>query len=407
MIPKEELRWYLFEETIEMFSKNGRTHYEEHRYKDLNRFLSDYYIIRSVGLAAKICYKTSKAFNKQKNDILVHDLLCRYPSIISALERHYNPILFGINIKPFYKSLPRKIDYYPLYDIYKVLYRGVLDYDNDLIIKSYHQLESVVKKINPKLIVFNHDFTTDVKLMTLVASELGVPTVEIQHGMYSGKDRVLSGNNVDYVFVWGKYFQDFYLNSPRVKDRKIKVLGYPYSVIPENHADYQKKVVYLGQPMEIYDNSYLNKKKEIIIKLNDICEDLGFELVYRKHLNEDLAWLKKNLPGVKFTTEGETLTETIKNNDIFISFNSTALIESALNNKISIQLINYDIPTDDFEELGICRSFTSLIKLKEFLKELKSHDDVKRLYNPVNPDYIEIPSPNPGAKFVELVEDIV
>lgn len=407
MIPKEDLRWYLFEETIEMFSKNGRTHYEEHRYKDLNRFLSDYYIIRSVGLVSKICYKTSKVFHKHENDIMVHDLLCRYPSIISALEHNYNPILFGINIKPFYKSLPRKIDYYSLYDIYKVLYKGVLDYDNDLLIKSYQKLESTVKKINPKLIVLNHDFTTDVKLMALVASELGVPTVEIQHGMYSGKDRVLSGNNVDYVFVWGKYFQDFYLTSPTVKDRQIRIIGYPYSVIQGGHDDYHKKVVYLGQPLEMYGDSCLDRKKEIIQELNDICEDLGFELVYRKHLNEDLDWLKLNMPGVKFTVEGETLEETIKHNDIFISFNSTALIESALNSKMSVQLINYDIPTDDFEELGICRSFTSLKELKEFLKELKTHDDLKRHYTPVDPDYIEIPSPNPGAKFVELIKDIV
>ena len=407
MIPKEDLRWYLFEETVEMFSKNGRSNYEKHRYKDLNRFLSDYYIIRSVGMASKVCYKISKFINKQKNDILVHDLLCRYPSIINQLELNYNPIFFGINIKPFVKSLRRKINYYPLYDVYNDLYKGVLDYDDDLIFNSYENLESIVKKINPKLIILNHDFTTDVKLMALVAHELGVPTIEIQHGMYSGKDRVLSGNNVDFVFVWGKYFKELYLNSQNRQERQIRILGYPYSVLEEKNEVYKKKLVYLGQPLELYGDSYLDRKKEIIGELNNICGDLGFDLIYRKHLSEDFDWLKLNLPGVKFTHEGETLKDTIKNNDIFISFNSTALIESALNSKISVQLINYDIPTDDFEELGICRSFTSLSELNEFLKELQSLDDVKKYYSPVDPYYIEIPSPNPGEKFIELIKEIL
>lgn len=407
MIPKEDLRWYLFEETIKMYSKNGRSNYEKHRYKDLNRFLSDYYIIKSVGIASKASYKISKVFNKQENDILVHDLLCRYPSIIRQLELNYNPLFFGINIKPFFKSLRRKINYYPLYDVYKDLYKGVLDYDDDQLMDSFQNLKSIVKKINPKLIILNHDFTTDVKLMTLVASELDVPTVEIQHGMYSGKDRMLSGNYVDYVFVWGKYFQDLYLNSKTSRKREIRILGYPYSVQKDKYGDYNKRVVYLGQPLELYGDSYLERKRDIIEELSGICDGLGFELVYRKHPSEDLDWLRLNLPGVNFTTESETLEETIKNNDIFISFNSTALIESALNSKMSVQLINYDIPTDDFEELGICRSFTSLTEVKEFLKELKTLDDVKRHYSPVDPHYIEIPSPSPGEKFIELIKEIL
>jgi len=236
---------------------------------------------------------------------------------------------------------------------------------------------------------------------------LGVPTVEIQHGMYSGKDRVLSGNYVDYVFVWGKYFQDLYLNSEIERKRQIRILGYPYSVQEEKYQDYKKRVVYLGQPLELYGDSYLERKKEIIEELSGICDGLGFELVYRKHLSEDLDWLKVNLPDINFTAEGESLEETIKNNDIFISFNSTALIESALNSKMSLQLINYDIPTDDFEELGICRSFTSLTELKELLKELKTLEDVKRHYSPVDPYYIEIQSPSPGEKFIELVKEIM
>jgi len=407
MIPKEDLRWYLFEETIEMFSKNGVNNYENHRYKDLNRFLSDYYIIKSVGIASKAIYKLSNVFNKQDNDILVHDLLYKYPRIIRQLELNYNPLFFGINIKPFFKSLRRKINYYPLYDVYKDLYKGVLNYDDDQLMDSFQNLKSIVKKINPKLIILNHDFTTETRMIALVARELGVPTVEIQHGLYSGKKKIFTGKYVDYVFVWGEFFKNLYLKSELKQGSAIKVLGYPYPVIQHKNNKYNKKVVYLGQTVELYGDSFFNTKKDTIKGLNVLCEELGFEFIYRQHPSENLDSLKSFLNGVRFCPENEKLGETIKNNDIFISFNSTALIESALNSKMSVQLINYDIPTDDFEELGICRSFTDLKELKDFLKELKTYDDLKRYYTPVDPDYIEIPSPNPGAKFVELIKEIV
>jgi hypothetical protein len=406
MIPKEDLRWYLFEETIEMFTEFGYTNYEEHRYKDLNRFLSDYYILRTVGMTSKISYKLSKFFNKRENDILVHDLLNRYPSIINQLELNYNPIFFGMNIKPFIRSLKGKIDYYPLYDIYKDTYNGILDSNDDLLETSFLDLETVLKKINPKIIILNHDFTTDTKLMALVAKELGIPIVEIQHGIYSDK-KMVPGKYVDYVFVWGTYFKNLYLKSKLKQDSEIRVLGYPYSLQQEKPIQYNKRVVYLGQKLELYGESFFNTKKDTLNNLNSLCRDLGLELIYRPHPSEDLNFLKLNLPGVKFTPNGETLEDTLKNNDIFLAFNSTALTEAALNSKISIQLKNYSIPVDDFEKLGICRSFSKISELKEFLRDIKSRDDVKRIYTPVDPSYIEIPSPNPGEKFVDLIKEIL
>ena len=407
MIPKEDLRWFLFDETIDMYIKRGLPNYEDNFLKELKNFINYYFIFKSIGIISKVCFRVSTFFYKQDNDIWVHDLVGRYPSIIDQLELNYNPIFFGINIKPFFKSLRRKINYYPLYEVYKDLYNGILEQDDDLLMASFKNLESIVKKINPKIIILSHDFTAETRLIALVARELGVPTVEIQHGAYSGKDRVVSGNYVDYVFVWGKFFQNLYLNSESRQDRQIRILGYPLPIRQDETTQYSKRVVYLGQPLELYGDSYLERKKEIIGEINGICKDLGFELIYRKHLIEDLDWLKLNLSGVKFTPKGETLEDTIRNNDIFISFNSTALIESALNSKISVQLITYDIPTEVFEQLGICRSFTSLSRLKDFLGELKSLDDVKNHYYPVDPYYIEIPSPDPGKKFIEFIKEIL
>ncbi|MBP1945335.1 hypothetical protein [Methanobacterium petrolearium] len=358
-------------------------------------------------MTSKICYKLSKFYKKGDNQILVHDLLNRYPSIINQLELNYNPIFFGNDIKPFIKSLKGKTNFYPFYDIYKEVYEGVLDYNDSLLEKGFMDLENILKEIDPKLIVLNHDFTTDTKLVSLVAKELGIPTVEIQHGIYSGKGTIVPGNYADYVFVWGEYFKNLYLASKIKQDREIRILGYPYQLQQQKLSHYNKKVVYLGQNLELYDDSFLNQKDNTINELNSLCSGLGLQFSYRPHPSQNLGLLKSVFPEVRFTPDGETFADTIKNNEIFISFNSTALIEAALNSKLSIQLKNYSLPADDFEELGICRSFTSLSELKEFLKDIKTLDDLKSLYSPVDPSYIEIPTPNSGEKFIELIKEIL
>ncbi len=407
MIPKEQLRWYLYEETIEIFKKNGAANYEKDYLNNLKRFLSYYYIFKLLGIISKTFYKISKFNNKNKNDILVHDLLNRYPNIIDQVEENYSPLFFGINIKPSMRFLKGKYNYYSLYDIYKDLYNGILDQNDDLLENSFICLGNIFRKINPKVIVLSHENSPETKLITLVARELRIPTIEIQHGAYSGQQKIFTSYYTDYVFVWGEYFKNLYLKFKVKKENQIRVLGYPIEILKQNQIRYNKRVVYLGQPLELYDNNILNLKKDVLKKINSLCNELGFHFIYRPHYGEDINFLKTHLQTLEFCPNNEKLEDTIRDNDIFISFNSTALIEAALNHKISIQLKNYDVPTDDFEKLGICRTFNTINELKAFLKELNSIDDVKKCYSPVDPSYIEIPSPNPGEKFLELLNDII
>lgn len=407
MIPKEQLRWYLFEEAIEMFKKKGVTNYEKDLLNNLKRFLSNYYIFKLVGIISKTFYKISNFNNKNKNDILVHDLLNRYPSIIDQLEENYNPLFFGINFKPSIRFLKGKNNYYSLYDIYKDLYNGILDQNDDLLETSFINLGNIFRKINPKIIILSHEHTPETKLIALVARELRIPTIEVQHGVYSGQQKIFTGYYADYVFVWGEYFKNLYLKFKLKEENQIRVLGYPVEILKQDQIRYNKRVVYLGQPLELFDNNILNSKKDFLENIISLCHDLGFHFLYRAHYGEDLNFLKTHLQTLEFCPKDEKLEDTIRGNDIFISFNSTALIEAALNFRISIQLNNYNIPTDNFEKLGICRTFNSINELKDFLKELNSIDDLKKYYSPVDPSYIEIPSPNPGEKFIELLDEII
>ncbi len=212
---------------------------------------------------------------------------------------------------------------------------------------------------------------------------------------------------MDYVFVWGEYFKNLYLKSKIKQNQKIRILGYPYLIHVQENMEYHKKIVYLGQPLELYGDSLLDQKIDVINNLDSLCRGNEFEFVYKPHRMEDLDLLKKELPHVKFYSKSEKIEDTIKKNDIFISFNSTALIEAALNSKICVQLNIFKIITDDFEKIGICRSFTNLSEFDDFLKDLNSADNLKSFYFPVKSNFIEIPFPNSGKKLVDMIKHVL
>ncbi len=98
-----------------------------------------------------------------------------------------------------------------------------------------------------------------------------------------------------------------------------------------------------------------------------MCDKLDFDFIYRPHPGDDLNSLKSELKTVNFTPKGETLQRTLENGDIFISFNSTTLIEANLGSKLSIQFKSYDMPTDDLEKIGACsKSIETSDELEKF-----------------------------------------
>ena len=111
---------------------------------------------------------------------------------------------------------------------------------------------------------------------------------------------------------------------------------------------------------------------------------------------------------MRFSPRNETLERSSAQGYIFISFNSTTLVEIALRGKLCIQLRNYPLPTDNFEDLGICpRSFGSTEEVEGYLREIGETGDLKQFYKPVNSEYIEIPQPNPGTAFLKLIREII
>jgi len=209
--------------------------------------------------------------------------------------------------------------------------------------------------------------------------------------------------------VWGQYFKDLYVKNGVRKPEEVYVLGYPY-LIKRHKSDHRKKrhyaVCYLGEDFERYNKDLLDIKLETISNLYKICNHLGLKFIYRPHPGDDRRLLKSKLPDVYFTQEREKIDKTFREEDVFISFNSTALIEAAIRSKVCLQLMNFPMKTDDFEELGVCsKAFKTIEEIENYLTKIANSPNLDDFKPKFNNHYVDL-SYNPGKRFLEILDDI-
>lgn len=409
MCKTSKLRWYLLEEYITLYEQSG---YPQVRHTITNRLDHFKTLYRKLKLMDKFFwvfarFKQKIILKEEASAVILHLPLVRYSSIYFGLSEVAN--IYSTSPYTVF-STQKNVFYMPIFDVLENLYSGILDKNDEKIHQSIDTLHRVFQEVNPTIIVLNNDALPDTRAIVLVAKELGIPTVEIQHGIYQSNSLLPTGRYVDYLFVWGKYFKRLYLKQKIRHSKTIKILGYPYDFkpLPQEHRKQKLTVYYLGQNFELYTRDLLDVKVETVDTLNKICEKYDFEFVYRPHPGDPRELLQRKLPNVKFAPRNEILEESFRKGDIFISFNSTALVEAALRGKLCVQLKNYPVSTDNFEKLGICpRSFDTLEDLESYLGEIARAQDLEQFYKPVSSDYIEIPKPNPGKKFLELIQEII
>ena len=394
------LRWYLFEEYLDIYRKEGlnvdQTHFDYtkktlEQYKKYPNFF--YKFFRNI-------YPLFNLTQKNNKKIVFQGDMGRYNSIINTAP---NTTVLGINPKSLYNFFAAKNLYYPIFDFYGDIYEGILEKNDEQMYDGLNVLKKNLMDINPNVLIVNSDALPTGRALVLVSKELGIPTVEIQHGIYQS-NFLPTGRYVDYVFVWGEYFKNLYINQEIKPPSKLKVLGYPYELKTNiNPPERVKTVVYLGQNLELYDDKFLQPKIDTILELKSLCDFYGFNFIYKPHPGDKLDDLKLRLPNIFFTDA--TIADTLKKGDVFISFNSTSLIEAALHYKICIQLKNYPLKTDDFEELGICKSFDNLKDVGRYLKEILNSRNYSKFYKGVDKEYID--TPDPENRFLELINELI
>jgi len=349
-------------------------------------------------------------FKKQNNKILFFCSL-KYKHIIFEAKKYYslNLNVSGIGDRLF--AIKYFMEYFPINKCREL----VTKYIEERRVKHLYRLIELIKikleYLKPDFIVLHNDSFPIERALVLVGKKLKISTIVIQHGQYDSTTPLTDGKVADYILVWGKYFKDLYIKNGIRKPNDLYILGYPYQIDKNNmfsKGNNNYTVCYLGQKWEQYSNILSEAKIVTIKKLFNICIKLRIDFIYRPHPGEDIELIKNNISYIKFTRKGEKLIDTIKKNDIFISFNSTSLVEAFIYSKICLQLLSLPLNVDNFEKLGICnKTFKNFVGLEKYLKILANttSEELDKFRKKFNNDYIDI-THEPSKRFLEILEDI-
>ncbi len=343
------------------------------------------------------------------NKKILFNVGAKYPSIVLASRKKYliEMVVKGAEDRVFaYKNF---VKYTSFTDLNQYVFDYFLQKDDNHLYRLINIIKERINKINPDHIILTNDHLPIERAIVLVGKKLKIPTIIVQHGAFTPRSLLSDGKFADYVFVWGQYFKDLYTEKNGRKPGKIHILGYPY-LIKKNEVNNKKDsdyiVYYLGQNDERYNKKLFDIKFKNVIKVNNICKELGVKFIYRPHPGDDIKMLKKQFVGIKISSKNEKLSKIFKKGDIFISSTSTALVEAAMRSKISLQLMVCPSKSTNFEELKVCnKSFTTSKELKDYLIKIVNLQNLNEFKIKFNTDYVNL-SYNPGKRFSEILSEI-
>lgn len=366
-----------------------------------------------LDLMDNICNKflsgksTQKINGKTKK--IIFDTSVKYLPVITEAKKNVSVEMTVKGQQDRLFAIKNFIRYASYSDLTQFICGYLSQNDEQFLYRLLGGVKEKIKKTNPDYVVLWNDSLPIERAIVLVCRELGIPTIDIQHGIYNLKDPLFDGATADYVFVWGRYFKDMYIKKGIRKADSIYILGYPYiieSVKSAGKKDKKISVCYLGQDYELYDEKLLSIKIETIRSLEKTCGKLGMKLTYRPHPGDDLKMLKTKLPGVNFSSRNEKLSEAFKKGDIFISYNSTALMEASMRSKISLQLMNYPLGADNYEELGVCsKALKTIEELENYLVKISDSKNLDEFKPKFNNNFMDI-SGNPRRRFMEILNEL-
>ena len=407
------IKKYIFYDVFDYFVDAGvkgeKGRYLQKKGISKNTFIYPFlnFFLYFLDLVYKIKLKNNKT--NEKGIYFYADPLI-YSEIVFELSKKYN--LFFNNPLRVDKRIRFKnnIYYFPFVKQARDLTNGFLNEKDHEILKSLDQIKTNLKKIKPKLIVLNDSSLPINRAIIQVSKELGIYTIEIQHAIYPYEMKILPGSGTDFVYVWGEFFKKMYEHQKIRDNNSIKILGYPFKTNFNNKLLPNKKLTlyYLAQGFQYENIKNLDRLLENALYLKNLSNTLNITFKCKLHPNSPKVLLDKILPHVECNPINQTMKNAITDGDIFVSFNSTALIEAAFQGKKCFQLMNLPVDCDNFEELGICETFLDLNELNLHLTNLFKLDRSKILTerNSINDNYIKTFKCGPGMRFSNLIQEI-
>ncbi len=170
-------------------------------------FYKNKYLINVVCAIQNFIYKiNSKKFKSSQNKILIAGGYNQFNYLIKKLKKNKNNVIIKGSIYPGRSLFRKNINY---------------------CIRFKENKQDIKEKIkNVDLIVVTNDVVPFEKMLISVAEEYGIPTLSIQHGMFSGEDYLYKPIKTTKMAIWGEITKKWLLKN-KEDENKIEVVGAP------------------------------------------------------------------------------------------------------------------------------------------------------------------------------------
>jgi hypothetical protein len=264
--------------------------------------------------------------------------------------------------------------------------------------------------LKPRLIVYRADSRPLERAFSVMAKAMGIPVATIQHGLFpsTADPQLLEGDASDYFLTWGNFSSEMLSRSGYLPRDRFHVIGYPYPTpklpLPAVPLDHRKTVVFLGQPFELYKDSWRDAKVRSIQFTQEACKDLGLEFRYRMHPSETQETLADLVPLEALLPQSQPLAEVFIRYETFVSCTSSALIEAGLHGRTAIQIYDPALEFDNYGEHGASYACTnSQPGIRQILEQVATG---QLRPHPVNPNYLPL-SPDLPGRILEVYKAVM
>jgi hypothetical protein len=406
----DDLEKFIIMDPLEWLGKHSCVSYESIWVATCKDAMEKYLSYGGVINAVDSVNESLSFVRGKKEERIIFDTI-KFKNIIESAKKRFEVKLIVRKHTDRFFSIYNNLGYISYNPYYSYIYSYLADRNVDFLNSLVDALEARLKKSESQYLVTCGDIFALERATILACRNLGIKTINIQHGIYPSNIPLIDGKASDYFFVWGDYFKKMYTSQCAKSENSIYVLGYPYPLVVRNNHFLKKRltIYYLGQNFEKYYPDLLQEKIDLLKSLNDACRQLGITFIYRPHPGDDVTLLTKSIPDILFSSKKESLDKVIDKGDIFIAFNSTSLVEAAIRSKLCIQIRNYPLPTDNFETLGICtKSFISVEEVTNYLVDLRNRypdgfNIPKDCVGKFNDGYIWTPG-SAGKRFLDLLD---
>jgi hypothetical protein len=245
---------------------------------------------------------------------------------------------------------------------------------NELTQRKYTKplYKRLIKQIDPEIVFIRYNPSKSTLIE--VCQEVGIPVVELQHGVISNYHSDLSYDTPiegevcfpDVYFSWGEYW----CNRPDFPINDVRVVGWPFLESVSKHFSSKKaddKILFISQPT---NGEELSK---IAVDINRTTE---WEIIYRLHPNERNKW-KSLYPWLESQTididSGEkALYEVMSECWAQVGTESTALYEGLKFDLNTFIFDDFNAGVHPWYEVDEIVVFSDLARLSESLRNQES-----------------------------------